>query len=287
MISFLDYLTEATRNNNPKTRLFVIQGSPRTKESCSGGDSKTEFLLKKAAASLPKDVVIDTLDLKVLDTEPQVRPCKGCIGTSNGFHCHYPCSCYDKDDGTNDLMHEENVYKRMEQADGFAVFTPVHWYGPSSQVKALFDRLVCINLTLTRDDAKKLYGKNIKDPQKTIEAEQSGKYRDLLKNHYEGKTAGFFIHGDDGANDYKNRRMPLSMADYKTKDNIDPKEAIMPIVNQCRYSGIFVPDNCIEGMVFGYGQPYSTNNIEFKKSLLIEKASNLLNNLVKEIRTRK
>ena len=124
MINFLDYLTEATRNNKPKTRLFVIQGSPRTKESCSGGDSKTEFLLKKAADSLPKDVVIDTLDLKILDTEPQVRPCKGCIGTSNGFHCHYPCSCYDKGDGTNDLMHEENVYKRMERADGIAVFTP-------------------------------------------------------------------------------------------------------------------------------------------------------------------
>ena len=166
MIDFLDYLSEATKNNNDKINIVVFQGSPRTKASCSGGDSKTSFLMKQALADLDKDVKITVIDLKVMDTDPQIRPCKGCIGTSNGFHCHYPCSCYDKNDGTNDLMHEADIYKKLEKADGFAVFTPVHWYGPSSQVKALFDRLVCINLTLTRDDAKKIYGKDIKDSKK-------------------------------------------------------------------------------------------------------------------------
>ena len=184
-------------------------------------------------------------------------------------------------------MHEKDVYKKLEKADGFVVFTPVHWYGPSSQVKALFDRLVCTNLTLTREDAEKIYGKDIKDPKKTIEAEQSGKYKDLLKNHYEGKVAAFFIHGDDGANDYSNRRKPLSMADMKNQDYISPKEAIMPIVNQCRYSGIFVPENCIEGVVFGYGEKYSQNNIDVRKSELTDKAINLVKNLVSEIKKRK
>ena len=287
MISFLEYLAEATKENNATVNIVAFQGSPRTKESCSGGDSKTSFLLNKAIQELTNDVKVTLIDLKVMDTDPQVRPCKGCIGTSNGFHCHYPCSCFDKNDGTNDLMHEKDVYKKLEKADGFVVFTPVHWYGPSSQVKALFDRLVCTNLTLTREDAKKIYGKDIKDPKKTIEAEQSGKYRDLLKNHYEGKVAAFFIHGDDGADDYSNRRKPLSMADMKNQDYISPKEAIMPIVNQCRYSGIFVPENCIEGVVFGYKEKYSQNNIDVRKSELTDKAINLVNNLVSEIKKRK
>lgn len=287
MKSFLEYLAEATQGNQPKIKLVAIQGSPRTIDSCSGGDSKTSFLLEKAIDSLPKDIKVDLIDLKVMDTDPQVRPCKGCIGTSNGFHCHFPCDCYDKDDGTDDLMHQENVYERMQKADGFVVFTPVHWYGPSSQVKAFFDRLVCVNLTLTREDAKRIYGKDIKDPKKTIAAEKSGEYRNLLKNHFEGKFGAFFIHGDDGANDYNNGKIPLSMAQYKTQDYMSPKEAIMPIVNQCRYSGIFVHEDCIHGQVFGYKKPYSQNNIDVKKSEMIENAAKLVNCLVDQIRKSK
>jgi multimeric flavodoxin WrbA len=184
-------------------------------------------------------------------------------------------------------MHEKDVYKKLKKADGFVVFTPVHWSGPSSQVKALFDRLVCVNLTLTQEQAKEIYGKDIKNPKLTIAAEQSGKYRDLLKNHYEGKVAAFFIHGDDGADDYVNRKIPLSMVDCKQNSYINPKEAIMPIVNQCRYSGIFVPENCIEGNVFGYKEKYSQNNIDVKKSNLIDKATKLMQNLILEIKKRK
>jgi intein/homing endonuclease len=213
------------------------------------------------------------------------------VENSHHFNCEgikvHNCDCYGKDDGTNDLMSEEDVYKKMEEADGFIVFTPVYWSGPSSQVKALFDRLVCVSLTLSVEDAKKIYGKDVKDPKKTIAAEQSGKYRDLLKNHYEGKVGAFFIHGDDGANDYVGRKMPLAMADSKPQDYISPKEAIMPIVNQCRYSGIFVPENCIEGNVFGYKEKYSQNNIDVRKSNLIDKAIKLIKNLIKEVKKRR
>jgi multimeric flavodoxin WrbA len=243
--------------------------------------------MKKAIKEITKDVKFTVIDLKVMDTDPQIRPCKGCIGTSNGFHCHYECSCYAKGDGTNDLMSEKDVYKKLEEADGFVVFTPVHWSGPSSQVKALFDRLVCVNLTLTQEQAKEIYGKDIKNPKLTIAAEQSGKYRDLLKNHYEGKVGAFFIHGDGGADDYVGRRMPLAMADFKPQDYINPKESIMPIVNQCRYSGIFVPENCIVGNVFGYKEKYSQNNIDVRKSDLIDKSIKLIENLIKEIKKRK
>jgi multimeric flavodoxin WrbA len=287
MKTFTDYLHEATKDNNGKIKIVAIQGSPRTKESCSGGDSKTAYIMNKALQELTKDIQVTVLDLKVIDTDPQVKPCKGCISTSNGFHCHYPCSCYSKDDGTNDFMYEEDVYKKMEEADGFIVFTPVHWSAPSTQVKALFDRLVCVNLTLSVDEAKKLMGDKYKDPTTTKAMELSGKHRDQLKNHYEGKVGAFFIHGDNGANDYVDRRIPLSLAEFKQDDSIDPKQAIMPIVNQCRYSGIFVPENCIAGPTIGYKKPYALNNKEFKNTDVVEQATKLLETLVAEIKKRR
>jgi multimeric flavodoxin WrbA len=288
MRSFVEYLSEATKNNSGKIKIVAIQGSPRTKKSCSGGDSKTSFLMDKALDELGSDVKVEALDLCVIDDQPQVRPCKGCISTANGFQCHYPCSCYGKDDGTNDFMHENDVYEKMQKADGFVVFTPVNWYAPSSQVKAFFDRLVCINLTLDVKEAKKIMGGDIKNPKLTTAAELSGKYKDMLKNHYEGKVGAFFIHGDDGADDYKGRKLPLSLVESKHEKYVSPYDAIMPIVHQCRYSGIFVPENCIEGIVFGYGKPYSQNNKDVKtKEDLIDKAIGLVKNLVGEIRKRK
>lgn len=288
MIRFAEFLAEATKNNSEKIKIVAIQGSPRTSKSCSGGDSKTAFLLNKAIKQLPKDIKVSLLDLSVENDKPQVRPCKGCIGTANGFQCHYPCSCYAKNDGTDDLMYQEDVYKKLQEADGFVTFTPVHWYGPSSQVKALFDRLVCINLTLSIDDAKDIMGKDFKNPKVTTATELTGKYRNLLKNHYEGKVGAFFIQGDDGANDYVDRRIPLSMVGYDKNGYISPEDAIKPLVQQLKYSGIFVPDNCIEGTVFGYKKPYAENNIDARKSEeLINKAIKLVQNLVSEIRKRK
>ena len=288
MIKFAEYLAEATKDNTDKIKIVAIQGSPRTKKSCSGGDSKTALLLNKALKQLPKDVKFSLLDLSVENDKPQVRPCKGCIGTANGFQCHYPCSCFSKDDGTDDFMYQEDVYKKLQEADGFVTFTPVHWFGPSSQVKALFDRLVCINLTLSVEDAKDIMGKEFKNPKVTTETELTGKYRNLLKNHYEGKVAAFFIQGDDGANDYVNRRIPLSMINYDKDGYLSPTDAIKPLVQQLKYSGIFVPDNCIEGTVFGYKKPYAQNDIDAKDSKqLADKAITLVNNLIKEIKRRK
>jgi intein/homing endonuclease len=219
----------------------------------------------------------------VYDIEVENSHCFNC----EGINVHN-CSCYGKDDGTNDFMHENDVYEKMQKADGFVVFTPVNWYAPSSQVKAFFDRLVCINLTLDVKEAKKIMGGDIKNPKLTTAAELSGKYKDLLKNHYEGKVGAFFIHGDDGADDYKGRKLPLSMVESKHEKYLSPYDAIMPIVHQCRYSGIFVPENCIEGVVFGYGKPYSQNNKDVKtKEDLIDKAIGLVKNLVGEIRKRK
>ena len=64
MISFIEYLAEATQNNNSKIKIVVFQGSPRTKNSCSGGDSKTSFLMKKAIKEITEDVKFTVVDLK-------------------------------------------------------------------------------------------------------------------------------------------------------------------------------------------------------------------------------
>lgn len=49
-----------------------------------------------------------------------------------------------------------------------------------------------------------------------------------------------------------------------------------------------MPDSCIEGTVFGYGKPYSQNNLDALKSeALIDKASGLVSRLIGEIRKRK
>lgn len=286
MRHFFDYIKENT-NKNSKLKIFVVQGSPRTKFSCSGGDSKTKYIMEEAIKKIDKDINFDILDLNVKDDTPIVMPCKGCVGTANGFQCHWPCSCYSPNDKkVPDLMHDEKVYKRIQQADGFVVFTPVHWYACSSQVKAMFDRLVCANLTLTVEEAKRLTNDDIKNAKKNIELEQSGKYKSLLTNHLDGKVGAFFIHGNNGADDYNGKRKPLSMADAEHK--ISPVEAIMPIVNQCRYSGIFVPENLIVGLDFASDQPYSASNDMIKREkTILDKAVKLLNDLAKEIKNRK
>ena len=84
-------------------------------------------------------------------------------------------------------MYEADIYTKLEQCDGFLVITPIHWYSVSTQVKAMFDRLVCANQTITKDQAEEIFGKgNIKKSELVGSAELSGQYKHLLKNHLEG-----------------------------------------------------------------------------------------------------
>ncbi|NDF16798.1 MAG: hypothetical protein EB079_02360, partial [Verrucomicrobia bacterium] len=120
------------------------------------------------------------------------------VSNSHQFNCEginiHNCSCYFKGDTQKpDLLKEEGVYQLLQQCDAFIVFSPIHWHALSSQIKALFDRLVCVNLTLTIDDAKKLMGDgNIKNPEITGKFAKSGQFDDMLRNHLEGKVAAFY-----------------------------------------------------------------------------------------------
>lgn len=268
-------------------RIVLFQGGSRSDETCPGVNSKTSKLAKYIIDSVD-EVEVDLIDFSVLGAGRNlVQPCKSCVSTAGGFHCHWPCSCYGNesaDAGIPDLMHDQNVYDKLSNADGLLVLSPVHWYSVSTQLKAAFDRLVCANLTITRDEAIDLFGEiNIKNPESTQPVQKSGHKDHMLKNHLEGLVAAFFIHGDGGADDYENNPYPKSYD--KTYDSRASKFDIvlMPLVAQLRFSGIIVPDSLIVGKNYNIGRTYAAASSSIEREFL-EDGLSVFNNLVQEIK---
>lgn len=267
--------------------IVAIQGSPRNKNCCPAFVSKSQRLLENAIKDR-EGINFTIVDLSVKCDGINVLPCKACVSTAGGYHCHWPCDCYSKGNKENpDLMHEENVYDKLEKCDGFFVFTPINWDAPSSVVKSFFDRLVCANLTLNVKDAKKILGEdNLKNSKVTRELAKSGKYDKLLKNHLEGKHAAFFCQGDNGADDYNNKSIiPESYLEYTNGKTIrtDAKDCLRPIVKQLVYSGVFVKDDCVDGIISGFGTDYPTNDDKLSKALF-ERSRKVVDNLINHIR---
>jgi intein/homing endonuclease len=191
------------------------------------------------------------------------------------------CDCYFKgDDEHPDFMSDFDIYKRFEKADAFILFSPINWWNVPTQVKAMFDRLVCASLTITNKQALDMLGDgNIKNPLKTKKLSQTDKYKKMVKNHLEGKIGAFYIHGDDGADDYKGIDIPETLSKYNIGKFNDPKNAIMPIVWQCRYMGIDAPGELIESFYMNENISYSEANDKLKEGKLkfaIKKAQNLI-----------
>jgi multimeric flavodoxin WrbA len=282
----LPFYLEKKAAEEKKIKILVFSGSSRNAQSCAGQDGKTLSLAKLAIESLPQDVDAELINLAIDGEDGNVQPCKGCVSTAGGYHCHFPCSCYskaNKESDIKDLMYEKSIYKKLQECDGFIVYTPIYWYSVSTPVKMMFDRLVCASATLPAEFAMKELGK---DPKKTIAAYEEGIYDDKLKNWLEGKYAAFFIHGDDGADDLKRISAPKSFNKEYDKTINDPDLAIAPLVATCRYSGIFVPDDLIEGVIMGKGLPYSNSNQKFyaDQEEVKEKSKNLINRLVDHIK---
>jgi len=256
----------------------------------------------------PSGVELDVLDLAVPHkNERPIQPCLGCVSTAGGFHCAWSCTCWGPGSaaaGIPDFMHDADVYGRLEDADGFIVFTPIHWYSVPTQLKAMFDRLVCANLTITRAVAVALFGggsataehmstgddtlpPSIKDPKLTKQAQRSGRYDHYLKNHLEGKVAGFFVHGDAGADDYIRNKRPASYLAAPKEREPGHRCAIQPLVWQCRYSGIFVPDDCVETFDINQNVPYADQNDKARANVsFADRAGMLLDRVVNHIKLR-
>ncbi|MEO8449457.1 MAG: NAD(P)H-dependent oxidoreductase [Gemmatimonadota bacterium] len=243
-------------------RVIVIAGSDRRQYDCPGIDSKARALMFRMADRLPQEWEIDLEDLGNVWNREQIRTCNGCLSTSMAL-CVWPCNCYEKGSrGMPDLMWNLDLYARLDLADAWAIIGPVNWYSCSSNLKAMFDRLVCMNGGNPRED---LIGH--KDPALAIELEHSVEWNELSRNHLEGRSAGFFCYGDGGGDELTESGRPKIL---KHRSWFDPekepfdamRDTYAPLVWQCRYSGIEVPEPLWTYAEFGRGKKYSDNQAE-------------------------
>ncbi len=216
----------------------------------------------RMAEKLPQEWEIDYVDLGNVYARAHIQSCNACVSTSMAL-CVYPCNCYAKDSKLEpDLMWDLDMYARLDLADAWAFIAPVNWYAPTSNLKLMFDRLVCMNGGNPREDLIQH-----KDPELAMKLEQSEEWEKLSRNHLEGRTAGFFCYGDGGGDELDESGRPkiLKHKNYFNPDDEpfeNDRDTYAPIVWQCRYSGIEVPDHLWRYVEFEYGKKYSDNQAE-------------------------
>lgn len=208
---------------------------------------------------LPPEWEIDYEDLGNVFGRPRIQTCNACVSTSMAL-CVWPCNCYKRNSQDEpDLMWDLDIYSRLDLADAWAIIAPVYWYGPTSNLKLMFDRLVCMN---GGNPDEKLIAH--KDADLAAKLEHSPEWKALSQNHLEGRTAAFFCYGDGGADDLDEAGRPRIL---RHKSYFDPeqepyengRDAYAPLVWQCRYGGIEVPDMLWRFLQFGSGEKYSDN----------------------------
>jgi multimeric flavodoxin WrbA len=245
-------------------RVLVIAGSARRLHSCPGLDSKARALMHRMGAMIPAGWQLDTEDIGNEHGRPKIQGCNGCVSSSMAL-CVWPCNCYGpKSETQPDLMWDLDLYGRLARADAWAIIGPVNWYGPSTNLKAMFDRLVCMNGGNPRPD--------LIDKKNTLKAqalERSPLWRTLSRNHLSGRTAAFFCYGDDGANEEDGNGRPVKLEHPEWFDasrhpmrGKDERLAYQGLVWQCRYSDIEVPDDLWRCTNFGAGKPYADDQAD-------------------------
>lgn len=245
-------------------RVLLVAGSQRRLHSCPGLDSKARALMLRMAAMMPAGWQVDTEDLGNEHGKARIQSCNACVSSSMAL-CVWPCNCYGpRSDTQPDLMWDLDLYGRLARADAWAFVGPINWYAPATNLKAMFDRLVCMNGGNPRPD---LIDK--KDTLKAQALERSPLWRELSKNHLSGRTAAFFCYGDDGANEEDGNGMPKNLqhpewfdASQHPMRGKDEREAYQGLVWQCRYSDIEVPDALWRCTTFGAGKPYADDQVE-------------------------
>ncbi|MGB8190738.1 MAG: NAD(P)H-dependent oxidoreductase [Chitinophagaceae bacterium] len=243
-------------------RILIISGSQRRQYNCPGVDSKSRSLMLKMVDMLPQDWEIDYEDLGNVYARERIQSCNACVSTSMAL-CVYPCNCYEKNSKKEpDLMWNLDLYPRLDMADAWAIIGPINWYAPSGNLKLMFDRLVCMNGG--NPDEKTIDHKN---PEKAMALEHTDQWKTLSQNHLEGRTAGFFCYGDEGGDELDSAGRPKVLVH---KQYFDPekepfeneRDAYAPLVWQCRYGGVEVPDHLWKHCTAGKNKKYSDNQAE-------------------------
>lgn len=216
----------------------------------------------RMATALPQDWEIDYEDLANVYARAAIRPCNACVSTAMPLCC-WPCNCYEKGNRAEpDLMWDLDLYSRLDLADAWAIIGPINWYAPSSNLKLMFDRLVCMNGGNPKEELIEH-----KNPELAMQLEQKPEWRALGLNHLEGRTAAFFSYGDDATDERDPSGRPVYLEHKEYFDpNAEPyrdlRDCYAPLVWQCRFSGIEVPDDLWRYMDFGKGRKYSENQAE-------------------------
>jgi multimeric flavodoxin WrbA len=243
-------------------RVLVIAGSSRRVTNCPAADGKAKYLAQRAKEKMPRDWIVDVLNLGNDYVLPKIQSCNACVSTSMAL-CVWPCNCYKRHSFFEpDLMWDEDIYGRIYAADAVLICAPMNWYGPTSSLKLMFDRLVCANGG--NPDEKLIHHK---DGEMAAALEKNPRWKELSLNHLEGRTAAFFVYGDAGGDEIGGDGKPsiLRHKDYfdpRGEDEFNPPgHAYGPIVWQCRYSGIEAPEHLIKSVTFGIGGKYSENQI--------------------------
>lgn len=123
----------------------MIAGSDRRQYNCPGVDSKARTLMLRMGDRLPQEWEIDLEDLGNVYKRAKIQSCNACVSTSMALCC-WPRNCYEKGDFAEpDLMWELDLYSRLDLADAWAIIGPINWYATPSNLKLIFDRLVCMN----------------------------------------------------------------------------------------------------------------------------------------------
>jgi hypothetical protein len=243
-------------------RVFIVSGSNRRQYNCPGVDSKSRMLMLRMASRLPDAWEIDYEDLGNVYGRERIQSCNACASTAMAL-CVWPCNCYSKnDDKEPDLMWNLDLYARLDMADAWAIIGPINWYAPSSNLKLMFDRLVCMN---GGNPDEHLI--DHKDAEKAMALEHSARWKELSLNHLEGRTAAFFCYGDLGGDELDDTGRPKVLQhphyfDPDAEPFKDERDAYAPLVWQCRYGGIEVPDQLWEYCLFGREKKYSETQAE-------------------------
>jgi len=218
----------------------------------------------RMAERLPQEWEIDYEDLGNVFARARIQSCNACVSTSMAL-CVWPCNCYEKGNKKEpDLMWDLDLYARLDLADAWAIIGPVNWYGPTSNLKLMFDRLVCMNGGNPREDLIEH-----KDPELAMQLEHTPEWLAMSVNHLEGRTAGFFCYGDGGGDELDAEGRP-KLLQHAHRHYFDPdeepfadnRESYAPLVWQCRYGGIEVPDELWSYVEFGRNEKYSDNQAE-------------------------
>jgi len=175
-----------------RSRVLLVNGSPRNDGTCPGEMSKSWRLTELAREVLVADgIEADVLDLSLVTSEygNQIHPCKSCVSTAMPL-CHWPCSCYPNHSlrQTGDWMNE--IYERWVAAHGVILITPTHWYQATSPLKLMIDRLVCADGG--NPDPTSTHGKKA-DEAKALELDGDGWH---FPKHLDGRVYGVLVHGD-------------------------------------------------------------------------------------------